>query len=64
MAEGPVFREHAKELGRPFDAAARKAQYDDAGAAHGQELMMTKDWARALAISCGAPLVLEETLNP
>jgi hypothetical protein len=64
VAEGPVFREHAKELGRPFDAAAHKAQYDDAGAAHHEELMMAKDWARSLAIRCGAPLVLNQTLNP
>lgn len=64
VAEGPVFQEHAKELGRPFNAEAQRAQYDDAGVVHREELMMTKDWARALAIRSGAPLVLEETLRP
>lgn len=62
VADGAIFREHAKELGRPFDAAAQRAQYDDAGAAHREELMMTKDWARALAMRCDAPLTLPETM--
>lgn len=62
VAESNIFREHAKELGRPFDVAAHKAQYDQAGAAHREELMMAKDWARALAIRCDAPLVLPETI--
>ncbi len=62
-AQGSVFQEHSKELGRPFDVAAQKAQYDQAGRTHGEELMMAKDWARALAIRCGAPLALEETLR-
>jgi hypothetical protein len=63
IAESPVFQEHAKELGRPFNAAAQKQQYDDTGRAHREELMMAKNWARALAIRCDAPLVLEETLR-
>lgn len=63
IAEGAVFQEHAKELGRPFNAAAQKQQYDEAGRAHREELMMAKNWARALAIRCGAPLVLQETLR-
>lgn len=62
IAGSDIFREHAKELGRPFDAAAQKAQYEEAGEAHREELMMTKDWARALAIRCDAPLTLAETL--
>lgn len=63
IAEGPVFQEHAKELGRPFNAAAAKEQFNEAGRVHRDELVMAKDWARALAIRCGAPLVLEETLR-
>lgn len=63
-AESPVFHEHAKELGRPFDAVARKAQYDAAGEAHREELALTKEWARGLAMRSGAPLTLEETLTP
>lgn len=64
VADGPVFQEHAKELGRPFNAEEQRAQFDRAGVMHREELMMTKDWARALAIRSGAPLVLEETLRP
>lgn len=63
IAQGSVFQEHAKELGRPFNAAAQKQQYDEAGQQHREELMMAKHWARALAIRCGAPLVLEESLR-
>lgn len=62
IATSSIFHEHAKELGRPFDAAAQKAQYEEAGAAHREELMMAKDWARALAIRCEAPLSLPETI--
>lgn len=62
VAESPVFSEHAKEYGRAFDASARQAQYATAGAAHAEELTMAKDWARALAMRCGAPLMLTETL--
>jgi hypothetical protein len=62
-ANGPVFNEHAKEFGRPFNAAAQQAQYDEAGATHRDELAMAKDWARALAIRCNAPLVLTENLS-
>lgn len=62
IAEGPVFQEHAKELGRPFNAAAQRQQYDEAGRLHREELMMAKNWARALATRCGAPLLLEESL--
>jgi hypothetical protein len=64
VAEGPVFQEHAKEPGRPFNAEDQRAQFDRAGVTHREELMMTKDWARALAIRSGAPLILEETLRP
>ncbi len=62
IAAGPVFREHAKELGRPFDTAAAQAQHDEAGAAHRDELVTALSWARTLAARCNAPLVLQETL--
>jgi hypothetical protein len=61
-AESPVFREHAKEYGRAFDAASQRAQYEAVGAAHAEELMKAKDWARAVALRCGAPLALSDTL--
>lgn len=64
VVDGPVFQEHAKEFGRPFNAEEQRAQFDQAGVMHREELMRTKDWARALAIRSGAPLVLEETLRP
>lgn len=63
IAEGPVFQEHAKEFGRPFNADAQRAQHIETGALHGEELMRTKDWARELARRCDAPLTLEETLR-
>lgn len=63
IAEGPIFSEHAKELGRAFDADARRIQYEQAGEAHRIEIAMAKDWARALAQRCGAPLTLQETLS-
>ncbi|ANP44663.1 hypothetical protein [Candidatus Viadribacter manganicus] len=62
VAASSIFREHAKELGRSFDAIAHKTQHEEAGAAHREELMMAKDWARALAIRCDAPLKLSESI--
>lgn len=62
VASSNIFREHAKELGRPFDAAAYQAQYDAAGAAHAEELMVANNWARTLAMRGNAPLALPETL--
>ena len=63
IAASAVFTEHAKELGRPFDANARRAQYDEAGDAYRLEIAMAKDWAAGVAQKCGATLVLDETLN-
>lgn len=62
IAEGPVFKEHAKEFGRPFSADAQRAQYNDSGAAHRDELMMTKNWARDMANRAGVSIYLDETL--
>lgn len=64
IADGPVFQEHSKELGRPFNAEARQIQYEGAAANNREELRMTLAWARALATRCGAPLTLDETLRP
>jgi len=64
IAAGPVFGEHAKEYGRAFDADAHRQQQQDAAAAHGHELAMARDWARAVAQRCNAPLTLEENLFP
>jgi hypothetical protein len=62
IAEGPVFKEHAKELGRPFSAEAQRAQYNEIGAAHLDELMVTKNWARDVARRAGVSIYLDETL--
>lgn len=62
IAAGPVFNEHAKELGRPFDAAAFEAQHKQAGAMYADEISAAKTWARNLAMRYDTPLTLGETL--
>jgi hypothetical protein len=62
IAAGPVFSEHAKELGRPFDAAAFEAQHKQAGAMYADEIASAKNWARNLAMRYDTPLTLGETL--
>lgn len=62
LATGPVFREHAKNLGRPFDAGAYRAQQAESQARHGEELDAVRPWAAALAPRAGAPLSLRNTL--
>lgn len=65
IASSPIFHEHAKELGRPFDAAAFAEQHRQAGATYAEEIAATKNWARNLAIRYDTPLSLGETLfNP
>jgi hypothetical protein len=62
IAQGPLFSEHAKEFGRPFDADAYRAQQRDAAHAHADELVRTGRWAKAIAARSGASLALQETL--
>lgn len=62
VASGPVFREHAKERGRPFTTATHNAQLAHARNAHTRELQVTEDWAKEIAARCGAPLSLGDTL--
>lgn len=62
VAGGPVFREHAKERGRPFTSATHNAQLAQARNAHARELQVTEDWAKQIAARCGAPLSLGDTL--
>lgn len=62
VAEGDVFREHAKERGLPFDAARHNAQLAQARAAHARELDVAEEWAKKIAARCGAPLSLGDTL--
>ncbi len=62
IARGPVFREHAKEHGLPFDADAHKAQLTAAGAIHLHEINAVHEWAHQLAQRGNAPLSLGNTL--
>jgi hypothetical protein len=62
IAEGPVFREHAKHPTLAFDAAAHRAQHDEAGVRHFEEVNAVRGWASGLARRTGAPLTLTETL--
>lgn len=62
VADGGVFREHAKERGLPFDTARHNAQLAQARAAHARELEVAEDWAKKIAARCGAPLSLDDTL--
>jgi len=62
IVQSPVFSEHAKEFGRPFDAAAFEAQNKQAGAMYADELAAAKSWARNLAMSYDTPMTLGETL--
>lgn len=62
IVNGPVFREHAKQPALAFDAEAYRAQYDQAGMTHFEEINAVRAWAKTLAARCNAPLALEETL--
>lgn len=62
IAAGRVFNEHAKEPGRPFNAAAFEAQYNETGAMYAEEIAGAKSWARDLAMRFNAPLTLGDTL--
>ena len=62
VAEGPVFREHAKNLGAPFDAAAYRRQRAEASVQHRAEIAPAWHWARNIAARFEAPFSLTETL--
>jgi hypothetical protein len=62
VVAGPVFREHAKAPQVAFDAKAQKAQFDETGAAHFEELKATRAWARRLAARLDLPTELQTTL--
>jgi hypothetical protein len=57
-----VFREHSKAPQVAFDAAAQKAQFDQTGVAHQEELKAVRTWARRLAARLDLPTELENTL--
>lgn len=62
IAAGPVFQEHAKHAGVPFDAETHRAQLDQAGVVHFEELNAARAWARTLAHRCSVPTTLGDTL--
>ena len=62
IAAGPIFKEHAKEHGLPFDARAHRAQLAAAGATHANEINAVDDWARLVAQRANAPLTLGDTV--
>jgi len=62
IADGPIFREHAKQPLMPFDASAHHAQNNSLDAAHASEIAVVKRWAITLAGQCNVPLSLPDTL--
>jgi hypothetical protein len=62
IVNGPTFSEHAKNLGRPFNADGHRAQQAEAQARYGADIDLVKPWAQALAARAGAPLKLTDTL--
>lgn len=62
VATGPVFNEHAKNLGRPFNAAAHAQQQEEARALYRKELGNAWAWARSVAQGRNLPFGLKEDL--
>lgn len=62
IVAGPVFREHSKAPQVAFDAKAQKAQFDETGVTHFEELKAARSWARRLAARLDLPTELENTL--
>ena len=62
IADGPIFREHAKAFGRPFDAEARAAELQAAGEKHAIEIESVMQWAQGIAANTAAPQMLGDTL--
>lgn len=62
VAAGPVFKEHAKALGRPYNAEVRRTDLETAGAAHAREIAEVMQWARGLEHKLGGSITLGDTL--
>jgi hypothetical protein len=62
VAGGPIFGEHAKERGRPFNREAYLAQRMHLDAAHRDELSAAMSWGRALAARNNIGLRWEDNL--
>lgn len=64
LAVSPAFDQHSKELGRPYDAARRAADYAAVDVAHGEEIGMVAQWGEAVARHCAIPMTLPHALLP
>lgn len=62
IADGPVFKRHAKSPPRAFTEEARRADHAHRRATHAREIDAALSWAGALAASQGLPLTLDDTL--
>lgn len=62
IANGPVFKQHAKQHDLAFDAQAHREQHAAVNAAHATEIDWVESWARQLAQRANAPLTLGDTL--
>lgn len=62
IASSPVFNEHAKNLGAPFNAAARTEQRERATANYRSEIEPAVGWARAIAQRFNVPALTETLL--
>lgn len=62
IAASPVFNEHAKNLGSPFNAAARAQQRQEASAVYRSEIEPAIAWTKAIAQRFNVTSSLTETL--
>ncbi|WP_395647418.1 hypothetical protein [Terricaulis sp.] len=62
LVEGPVFREHSKQPMLAFDASSQKAQFENTGTIHFEELNAVRAWARRFAARLDLATELEDTL--
>jgi hypothetical protein len=63
IAAGPVFAEHAKQPGRPFDATSVARENAAARLTHGGEIAEALDWAGKAAARAGLPMSLGSPLQ-
>ena len=62
LNDSPAFRQHSKQLGKTYDAAARATDYAGIEAAYGEEIGMVTGWAARVAQHHHVPMVLPSQL--
>ncbi len=62
IVAGPLFGEHAKELGRSYNAEDRRRDVAATAVAHGEEIAMVVTWAEIVAAQQGVPMRLPVSL--